>query len=212
MAATMLCNYNQTHGFLQRCQGPQSVFMNCRVHHHMRVASSTSQNCGISYIIFDVIASLAGSADTQNVDPGIPPNICKGLRNENSYCVDLCFLGVEARQRAEGINVVPRMKDHIQHFVMCSVVNNRQTSTMTLQVKMHTNSVSDINMDSEKMERLCFPLLSPHGEPGCTNLSKSHLSPDEFVMTMMLRPKKYMVKLHSISMHRYSYRRTICTY
>ncbi len=116
-------------------------------------------------------------------------NICKGLRNENPYCVDLCFLRVEARQRAEGINVVPRMVHQVQHFDVCSVVNNRQTGAMTLQVKMHTNSVSDINMDSEKVEGLCFPLLFPHGEPGYTNSSKSHLSPDEYVMAKMLRPE-----------------------
>ena len=105
-------------------------------------------------------------------------------------CVDLCFLGVEARQRGEGINVVPRMVHQVQHFDVCSVVNNRQTGAMTLQVKTHTNSVSDINMDSEKVEGLCFPLLFPHGEPGYTNLSKSHLSPDEYVMAKMLRPEK----------------------
>jgi hypothetical protein len=55
---------------------------------------------------------------------------------------------------------------------------------------MHTNSVSDINMDSEKVERLCFPLLFPHGEPGYSNLSKSRLSSDEYVMAKMLRPEK----------------------
>jgi hypothetical protein len=43
----------------------------------MRIASSTSQNCGISYFIFDDIASLAGSADAQNVDPDILKEICK---------------------------------------------------------------------------------------------------------------------------------------
>ncbi len=64
MAATVVCNYNQTHGFSQRGQIPQSVFMNGRVHHYMRIASSTLQNCGISYFIFDDIASLAGSVDT----------------------------------------------------------------------------------------------------------------------------------------------------
>ncbi len=116
MVATMVCNYNQTHGFSRHGQGPQFVFMNGRVHHYMRIASSTSQNCGIFYFIFDDIASLAGSAATRNVDPVILSNICKGLRNENPYCVDLCFLGVEARQRAEGINVVPRMVDQVQHF------------------------------------------------------------------------------------------------
>ncbi len=50
--------------------------------------------------------------------------------------------------------------------------------------------MSDINIDSEKVEGLCFPLLFPHGEPGYTNLNKSHLSPDEYVMAMMLRPEK----------------------
>ncbi len=117
-------------------------------------------------------------------------NICKGLRNENPYCIDLHFLGVEAWQCAEGINVVPRMVHQVQHFDVCSVVNNRQTGAMKLQVKTPTNSVSDINMDLEKVEGLCFPLLFPNGEPGYTNLSKSRLSPDEYVMAKMLRPEK----------------------
>ena len=117
-------------------------------------------------------------------------NICKGLRNENPYCVDLRFLGVEAGQCAECINVVPRMVHQVQHFDVCSVVNNRQTGAMTLQEKTHTNSVSDINMDSEKVEGLYFLLLFPHGEPGYTDLSKSCLSPDEYIMATMLRPKK----------------------
>ena len=76
MAATVVCNYNETAGFSRRGLGPQSVFMNGRVHHYMRIASSTSQNCGISYFIFDDIASLAGSADVHNVDPLILSDIC----------------------------------------------------------------------------------------------------------------------------------------
>jgi hypothetical protein len=156
----------------------------------MRIASSTFQNCSITYFIFDDIASLAGSADTQNLDPVKLSNICKGLRNENPYYIDLCFLGVEAQQRAEGISVVSRMVHQVQHFDVCSVVNNRQLGAMTLQVKTHTNSVSDINMDSEKVEGLYFLLLFPHGEPGYTKSSKSHLSPDEYVMAKMLRPEK----------------------
>ncbi len=110
-------------------------------------------------------------------------DICKGLKNENLYCTDLCFLGVEARARAEGITVIPRMVDQVQHFDVCSAVNNRQTGEMTLQVRTHTNSVSGINMDSEKVEGLCFPLLFPHAEPGCTNASKSRMSPDEYAMS-----------------------------
>jgi hypothetical protein len=82
------------------------------------------------------------------------------------------------------------MVDQVQHFDLCSVVNNRQTSAMTLQVRTRNGNVSDINMDSEKMEGLCFPLLFPHAKHGYTNGSKSRLSPDEYVMARLLRPEK----------------------
>jgi hypothetical protein len=76
MAATAVCNYTYTNGFTQRGHGPQSVFMNGRVHHYMRIASTTLQNCGISYFIFNDIAALAGSVERQNVDPTILSDIC----------------------------------------------------------------------------------------------------------------------------------------
>jgi len=114
---------NETAGFSLPGPGPQYVFMNGRAHHYMRIATSTSQNCGISYFIFDEIASLAGSADAQNVDPLILFHICKGLKDENPYCANHRFLGVEARTRAEGITLIPRMVDQVQHFDICLVVN-----------------------------------------------------------------------------------------
>jgi len=70
------------------------------------------------------------------------------------YSRDLRFLGVEARQRAEGKIVIPRMVDQVQHFDVCSVLNNRQTGAIKLQVRTNTGNVSDINMDSEKVEGL----------------------------------------------------------
>jgi len=94
MAATVVCNYSETAGFSRRGPGPQSVFINGRVHHYMRLASSTSQNCGMSSFIFDDIASLAGSVDAQNVDPEILKEICEGLKNENPYCADLRFIAM----------------------------------------------------------------------------------------------------------------------
>jgi hypothetical protein len=190
MAASVVCNYNNTNGYTRHGHGPQSVFMNGHVHHYMRIASSTTQNFSISYFIFDDIASLAGSAERQNVNPTILSDICQGLKNENTYCHDLRFLGVEARQHAVGNIVIPRMVDQVQHFDMCSVVNNRQTGVMTLQVRTCNGNVPNINMDSEKVEGLCFPLLFPHAKHGYTNASKSFLSPDECVMARLLRPEK----------------------
>jgi hypothetical protein len=109
--------------------------MDGRVHHYMRSAFSTSQNCGLSYFIFDDIASLAGFADHVNVDPKILTNICEGLCNEYPYCIELCFLGVEAQQWAEGNIVIPRMIDQHRHFDICSVVKNRQKGEMILHVQ-----------------------------------------------------------------------------
>ena len=190
MAATVVCNYSNTNGFLRRGEGPQSVFMNGRIHHYMRTASNTSQNCGLSYFIFDDIASMASSADRVNVDPDILTKNCEGLWNENPYCIDLRFLGVEARERARGNVIVPRMIDQARHFDVCSVVNNRQTGEMILHVQTRGYSVSHVNLDSEKVEGLCFPLLFPHGERGYTNVYKPRLTPDEYVMSRLLRPEK----------------------
>jgi hypothetical protein len=96
MAATAVCNYTNTNGFTRRGHGPQSVFINGRVYHYMRIASTTSQNCGISYFIFEDIAALAGSAERQNVDPTILSDICQGLKDENSYCRDLRLIVLKA--------------------------------------------------------------------------------------------------------------------
>jgi hypothetical protein len=92
MAATVVYIYNNTNGYTQRGHGPQSVFMNGRVHHYMRIASSTPQNCGISYFIFDDIASLAGSTERQNVDPTILSDISKVLRMKIHIAVIYVFL------------------------------------------------------------------------------------------------------------------------
>jgi hypothetical protein len=188
MAATTVCNYSNTSGFTQRGHGPQSVFMNGRVHHYMKTASTTSQNCGFSYFIFNDIASFAGSAERQNVDPTILSYICHGLKSENSYCRQLLFLGIETRERAQGNIVIPWMVDQVQHFDVCSVVNNRQTGEMMLEIKTSNGNVSNVNMDSKKVEGLFFPLLFPHAKPGYTNACKSHLSPDNYVMSRLLLP------------------------
>ena len=135
---------------------------------------------------------MAGSADRVNVDPEILTNICEGLCNENPYCIELRFLGVEARQRAEGNVVIPRMIDQRRHFDVCSVVNNRQTGEMILHVQTRGYSLSHVNLDSEKVEGLCFPLLFPYGEPGYTNANKHRLSPDGYAMSRLLKPEKGM--------------------
>ncbi len=87
------------------------------------------------------------------------------------------------------------MVDQVQHFDVCSVVNNRQTGAMRLQVGTSNGNVSDVNMDSKKVEGLCFSLLFPHAEPGYTNASKSRFGPDKYIMARLLRPEKKTVNI-----------------
>ncbi len=55
MAATAVCNYTNTNGFTQCGHGPQSVFMNGRVHHYMRIASTTLQNCASEVVLCPIL-------------------------------------------------------------------------------------------------------------------------------------------------------------
>jgi hypothetical protein len=74
---------------------------------------------------------------------------------------------------------------------VCAVMRNcRQTGVMSLQVTTTNGSISDVKMNLEKVEGLCYPLLFPHGEPGFTNEMKDHISSADYVMARMLLPKK----------------------
>ena len=101
-------------------------FFNGRVHHFIRAATSTDLSMGITYSIFDQVASLSTSANARNVNAEILGYIALGLCAINPYCRQLRMLGAEARARADGNAVIPRMPDQQDHFTVCSVINNRQ--------------------------------------------------------------------------------------
>jgi hypothetical protein len=73
---------------------------------------------------------------------------------------------------------------------VCAVMNYRWTGVMSLQVTTTNGSISDVKMNSEHVEGLCYPLLFPHGEPGFTNEMKDPISPADYVMARMLTPEK----------------------
>jgi hypothetical protein len=73
---------------------------------------------------------------------------------------------------------------------VCAVMNCRWTGVMSLQVTTTNGSLSDVKMNSEHVEGLCYPLLFPHGEPGFTNEMKDCKSPVDYVMARMLMQEK----------------------
>ncbi len=117
MAATVVCNYNQTH------MGSHSVV---KVHNPFSwtvlsiiIGELHQVSCktGLSLIWYLMIQHhLQALRIHKTLILWYCQIFCKDLRNENPYCVNLRFLGVEARQCAEGINVVPRMVHQGQHF------------------------------------------------------------------------------------------------
>jgi hypothetical protein len=70
MGATKVCNYESTPGFSFRGPGNACVFLNGRVHHFIRAATSTDLSMGITYFIFDQVAHdrLAGGQDLQGAE------------------------------------------------------------------------------------------------------------------------------------------------
>jgi hypothetical protein len=90
------------------------------------MATSADLSMGITFFIYDQVASLATSANARNVNAEILENIASDLRTINPYCRQLRMLGAEARARADGNAVIPRMPDQQDHFTVCSVINNLQ--------------------------------------------------------------------------------------
>jgi hypothetical protein len=91
MGATKVCNNEATSGWTNRGPGSACVFLNGRVHHFIRKATSTDLSMGITYFIFDQHASLAISANARNVRPDILKYIAHGLRDKNPYCRHECL-------------------------------------------------------------------------------------------------------------------------
>ncbi len=62
---------------------------------------------------------------------------------------------------------------------------------MLIQIKAHNDDVSSVEMTSEKVEPLFFPILLPLGEDGWTNDLKDCINAEEYVMWRLLMPEKY---------------------
>ncbi len=90
MAATKVCNYWDNSGFTNQGPGHHCVTLSGQVHHFFtRVSSSNPQSCGLSYFVFNSLASRACSSESGNVDEELLNDIGDGLKNENPYCKDL---------------------------------------------------------------------------------------------------------------------------
>jgi hypothetical protein len=191
MGAMKVCNYSERPGFKNRGPGPFSVHLQGKLHHFFNLANSTNNSRGIGYFVFDNESALATSASSYNLDSHIMDVIAKGLREINPYSCQLRFLGLEACQRADGVNIIPRVLNQRPLFDVCSVCNNPQTGEMLIQIKAHNDDVSSVKMTSEKVEPLFFPILFPLGEDGWTNNLKDHITAEEYVMWILLMPEKY---------------------
>ena len=191
MIATKVDNYLPTSGWTRRGPGPASVFLNGRLIKMMLPASSTDQTGGLSFFVYDQLSSLATSPLATNVTPELLGSIITGLLDVNKYCRDLRMLGAEARQNAnDNNNLISTMPRQGEHFTVCSVVNNVQSGSITMQIQSrHSHQFSSVSMDSPLVETLSFPIIYLCGEPGWTNKDKHKLKLDQYVMARILRPE-----------------------
>jgi hypothetical protein len=102
IGATKVCNYSERPGFENRGPGPCSIHLQGKLHHFFNLANSTNNSGGIGYFVFGNESALGASASSRNLDSHIMDIIARGLREINPYSCQLCFLGLEACQRADG--------------------------------------------------------------------------------------------------------------
>ncbi len=186
-----MCNYSEQPGFKNREPGPFSVHLQGKLHHFFNLANSTNNSSRIGYFVFDNESALAASASSCNLDSCIMDIIARGLREINFYSRQLRFLGLEAYQRADGVNIILMVLNQRPLFDVCSVHNDQRTGEMSIQIKAHNDDVSSVKMTSEKVEPLFFPILSPSEEDGWTNDLKDCITAEEYVMWRLLMPEKY---------------------
>ncbi len=89
--------------------GPFSVHLQGNLHHFFNLANSTNNSSGVGYFVFDNESALVSSASSCNLDSRIMDIIARGLREINPYSCQLRFLGLEARQCADGVYIIPRV-------------------------------------------------------------------------------------------------------
>ncbi len=187
-----MCNYAERSGFKNRGPGPFSVHLQGRIHHFFNHANSTNNSGGIGACVFDNHSALAASASSRNLVPRTMDIIANCLKEINPYSCQLCFLGLEARRRADGVNIIPRVVNQMPLFEVCSVRNDQRTGEMSIQMTAHEDDVSSVYMTSKKVETLFFPILFLHGKRGwTTNHLKDHITSEEYVMWRLLMPETY---------------------
>ncbi len=134
MGATKVCNYTEKSGFENREPGPFSVHQQGRIHHFFNHANSTDNSGGIGAFVFDNQSALAAPASSCNLVPRTMDIIANGLKEINPYSRQLRFLGFEARRRADGVNIIPRVVNQRPLFKVCPVRNDQRTSEMSIQI------------------------------------------------------------------------------
>ena len=179
MGATKVCNYTERSGFENRGPGPISVHLQGRIHHFFNHANSIDNSRGIGAFVFDNQSALAASASSCNLVPRTMDIIANGLKEINLYSRQLRFLGLEARGRADGVNIIPRVVNQRLLFEVCSVRNDQRTGEMSIQMTAHNDDVSSVYMTSKKVEPLFFPILFPLGDDGWTNDLKDRITAEE---------------------------------
>jgi hypothetical protein len=191
--ATKVDNNLSTSGWTYRGPGPASVFLNGRLIKMILPATSTDQTGGLAFFVYDQLSALATSPQATNVNSELLSSIISGLLEVNNYAQELRMLGAEARQHVENVNntLISTMPRQGEHFTVCSVMNNRQSGSMTMQIQTRdSNQISNVSMDSPLVEPLSYPLLYPRGEPGWTNKDKRKLKLDQYVTARILRPEQ----------------------
>ena len=189
--------------------GPHAVKLNGRTYHLLHNANnnSTDPSCGLSYFVFDNITALNSASQSRQVDNTVVQAIFRYLTVYNPIARNLKAIGTEILHQddrfldRETPILIARMNQQAQYLEVASITNSNATGNKIIRFQMKNKpNTTQINMTSEILEPLCYPLLFTRGEDGWGDIYRKQIKFPAYLASRMLKPDNIiMPTLHDNS-------------
>ncbi len=186
-------------GFEHDMFGPHAVKLNGRTYHMLHNASSSDPSCGVSYFVFDSINILTNAANSRNIEYDNVCVIYNYLCNHNPIAQYLKSIGTEIRNNElilnnPATNVIARLNQQASYLEIAAITNSSSTGNKIIRFQLKNKpDTTHIQMTSELLEPLCYPLLFTRGEHGWGEVYRNTISFPAYLASRMLMPENIEV-------------------
>ena len=192
-------------GFMHDMLGPHAIKLNGRTYHILREASnSTDPSCGLSYFVFDSVSTVSVAAQKRNVNEEIVTQIFNYLLHHNPIARCIRTIGTSLLSDNDRLldnqthRLVATLNNNAAYLEVASITNANASGNKIIRFQLKNKPhTSTIDMTSEMLEPLCYPLLFTKGEDGWGEKYRIHISFPEYIASRMLMPENiWLPTLH----------------